>query len=195
MKMPGDFRFTFLALLLTLVMTATRFKHVGDLLHLPDASMAVFFLGGMYLRRHGMFALLVVLGVLLDEVSIHDAGVSDFCVTVAYAFLPLAYAVFWYAGRAYAPLLTGQWRSLAAAFGVALIAAVASFVISNGAFYWLDGRYAEPNVSQYLTRLWRWGPLFVGTTLSYVAIALCVHATCARFAAHFLVPRHQEAQA
>jgi hypothetical protein len=128
-------------------------------------------------------------------VSISFAGVSDFCVTAAYAFLPLAYAVLWYAGRWYAPRLGGDARSLVAAFGVALLAAIASFAISNGSFYWLGGRYSDPNVAQYVARLWQWGPLFVGTTMSYVLIALVVHAVCARLAAHSGPARHQEARA
>lgn len=193
MKTMTGPRLATLALLLVLAMAATRFKHVGDALHLPDASMAVFFLGGVYLRRHLLFALMVALAVLLDWASIRYAGVSDFCVTAAYAFLPLAYAVLWYAGRAYAPRLGSRPGALAGAFGVALLAAVASFAISNGAFYWLGGRYAEPNVAQYLARLWQWGPLFVRTTMGYVAVALAVHAVCARLAANSVAPRHQEA--
>lgn len=193
MKMPAAPRFTALALLFALVMMATRFKHVGDMLHLPDASMAVFFLGGVYLRRHWMFALMVVLAVVLDWVSISYAGVSDFCITAAYAFLPLAYAVLWYAGRWYAPRLGGDPRSLVVAFGVALLAAIASFAISNGSFYWLGGRYPDPHFAEYVARLWQWGPLFVRTTMGYVAVALVVHAICARLAAHSVPARHQEA--
>ncbi|WP_414649138.1 hypothetical protein [Dyella sp.] len=192
MKMPTGPRFAVLALLLALVMVATRFKHFGDMLHLPDASMAVFFLGGVYVRRHWMFAVLVVLAVALDWLSISYAGVSDFCVTAAYAFLPLAYAVLWYAGRWYAPRLTGRFLSLVGAFGVALVAASVSFAISNGSFYWLGGRYPDPQVTQYLARVWQWGPLFVRTTMGYVAVALVVHAVCARLAAHS-ISAHQEA--
>jgi len=102
--MPRRYSALLFAALLVL-MVATRFKHFGDALHLPDASMAVFFLGGLYLRRHLSFVLFVALAVLLDWVSIAYAGVSDFCVTAAYAFLPLAYAVLWYAGRGYASRL------------------------------------------------------------------------------------------
>lgn len=193
MKTMNGPRLATLALLLVGAMAATRFKHIGDALHLPDASMAVFFLGGVYLRRHWMFALMVGLAVLLDWVSIRYAGVSDFCVTAAYAFLPLAYAVLWYAGRAYAPRLAGRFGALAGAFGVALVAATVSFAISNGAFYWLGGRYAQPHVAQYLARLWQWGPLFVRTTMGYVAVALVVHALCARLATNSALPRHQEA--
>lgn len=192
MKALSGSRFVMMFAVLVIAMAATRFKHFGDLLHLPDASMALFFLGGLYLRRHWAFVLMVSLAVLLDWVSISYAGVSDFCVTTAYAFLPLAYAVLWYAGRWHAPRMGGGWTSLLGAFGVALAAASLSFAVSNSSFYWLGGRYAHPNVAEYLARLWRWGPLFVRTTLSYVAFALVVHAACVRVMSMSAVPRGKE---
>ena len=180
MKALSGSRFNALWLVLAAVMIATRFKHFGDMLHLPDASMALFFLGGLYLRRHWTFVTMVLLAVALDWISISYAGVSAFCVTLAYSFLPLAYAVLWYAGRWYAPRVNQSALSLLGAFGVAVLAAVASFAISNGSFYWLGGRYAQPHMTEYLARLWQWGPLFVRTTLSYVAVALVLHAVIAR---------------
>lgn len=193
MKSLSGSRFAVLFGVLALVMVSTRFKHFGDVLHLPDASMAVFFLGGLYLRRHWTFVALVALAVVLDWVSISYAGVSDFCVTAAYAFLPLAYAALWYASRWYAPRLRAGWLPLLGAFGVALLAASVSFAISNGSFYWLGGRYANPHVAEYVARLWQWGPLFVRTTLAYVAVALVAHALCARMASTLAVPPHKEA--
>jgi hypothetical protein len=61
-----------------------------------------------------------------------------------------------------------------------LLAASLSFAISNGWFYWLGGRYPQPQFSEYIARLWQWGPLFVRTTLSYVAVALVIHGVLAR---------------
>ena len=178
---------------LVLVMLATRFKHFGDVLHLPDASMAVFFTGGLLLRRHWMLVALVVLAVALDEVSIHYAGISDFCVTPAYAFLPLAYAVLWYGGRWYAPRLHASAAPLLGAWAVALLASSLSFAISNGAFYWLGGRYAQPHLAEYVSRLWQWGPLFVRTTLAYVTVALVAYAGMARLMARHVDPSAQQA--
>ena len=169
-------------ILLMAVMFVTRFHHFGSALNLPDASMAVFFLGGLYLRRHWPFVALVVLAMGIDWAAIALAGVSDFCVTPAYAFLPLAYAVLWYGASAYSPRLRGTAASLVLAFAVALACASLSFMISNGAFYWLGGRYAAPNMAEYLARLWQWGPLFVRTTLAYIAVALVLHAILARLA-------------
>jgi hypothetical protein len=168
---------------LVALMVATRFKHFGDALHLPDASMALFFLGGLYLRRHLAFAGLVLLAFLIDEASVHWLGVSDFCMTPAYAFLPLAYAVLWYAGRGMAGRLEPTPRSLLATFAVAVLAAAGSFAISNGSFYWLGGRYAHPQLGEYVARLLQWGPMFVRTTSSYVAVALSLHALAVHLAA------------
>jgi hypothetical protein len=193
MKLPSGSRSILLFGLLALVMLSTRFEHFGDVLHLPDASMAVFFMGGLMLRRHWMFASLVALAVGLDWMSIQYAGVSDFCVTPAYAFLPLAYAVLWYGGRWYAPRLHASAASLVGAWAVALLASSLSFAISNGAFYWLGGRYAQPHFAEYVSRLWRWGPLFVRTTLAYAAVALAAYAVMARLLAKRVEPSAQQA--
>lgn len=169
-----------LAIVFAAVMIATRFHHFGTALHLPDASMALFFLGGLWLRRHLAFAAYMALAVGLDWVSVSYAGVSDFCVTPAYSFLLPAYAVLWYAGRLWSARMAPTPVALIGAFGVALAAASLSFAISNGAFYWLGGRYANPQMGEYLARLWQWGPLFVRTTLTYVAVALLAYAVLAR---------------
>lgn len=162
------------------LMIATRFKHFGDVLHLPDASMALFFLGGLYLRRHLAFVGFVLLAVLIDEVSVHYLGISDFCMTPAYAFLPLAYAVLWYAGRAMSRTMDGTARHAALTWAVAMLAAAGSFAISNGSFYWLGGRYAQPHVAEYVARLLQWAPLFLRTTAAYLAVALAAHVVLAK---------------
>ncbi|HZX75982.1 hypothetical protein [Lysobacter sp.] len=161
------------------LMVATRSHHFGTVLHLPDASMALFFLGGLYLRRHWQFAGFLVLAVVVDWVSIEIAGVSDFCVTSAYSFLLPAYAVLWYGGRWYSTRMRAAWQPMLGAFAVAMACATLSFAISNGAFYWLGGRYENPHFAEYVARAWQWGPLFVRTTMTYVAAALAMHALAA----------------
>ncbi|WP_255323045.1 hypothetical protein [Lysobacter sp. K5869] len=168
---------------LSILMAITRFHTIGAALHLQDASMAVFFLGGLYLQRHRLFAGLLAAAVAIDYIAITGRGLNFFdhyCVTPSYAFLLLAYAVLWYLGRAWAPSMSAKPRALAGALAVGLVAAAASFLISNGAFYWFGGRYADPNFAEYLDRVWRWGPLFVGTTMAYIGTALLAHALIAR---------------
>ena len=160
---------------LAVLMGMTRFSHFGTAIHLPDASMAVLFLGGLYVRRHLAFFGFVALAGALDFVSVRYAGTSDFCITPAYSFLLPAYAVLWYAGRLFADRLQASAGSLVTAAGVALLASTLSFVISNGAFYWLGGRYAEPHFAEYAARLMHWAPMFVRTAMAYVVVVLAAH--------------------
>ncbi|HVX06086.1 MAG TPA: hypothetical protein VHA71_13325 [Rhodanobacteraceae bacterium] len=157
-----------LAMLLALAMLATRTGHFGDTLHLPDASMAAFFLGGVYVRRHLAFAMLVVLGVAIDYVMIRYAGVSNYCVTPAYGFLQVAYAVLWYGGCWCAS--RGMSRHLL--FVVAVVLAIAAFLVSDGSFYWLGGRVADRSLAGWATNAWRWGPSFVMVAMCYIGVAL-----------------------
>jgi len=173
--------FTAVAALFAMLMIATRFNHFGDALHLPDASMALFFLGGIYLRKHLAFLGFVILSVLVDWYSVSYAGVSDFCITTAYAFLPLAYAVLWYAGRLLAPRYNGSLASHAMVFTGLLLSATLSYAVSNGAFYWLGGRYTDPNMTQYVQRFAQWAPLFVRAAAGYVLAAQVVQALVFRF--------------
>ncbi|URL58827.1 hypothetical protein IM816_01510 [Luteibacter flocculans] len=173
--------FAAVAALFAVVMIGTRFHHFGDALHLPDASMALFFLGGIYLRKHLAFVAFVVLSVLVDWYSVSYAGVSDFCITVAYAFMPLAYAVLWYAGRLLAPRYDGSLRSHALVFAGLLVSATLSYAVSNGAFYWLGGRYTAPHMAEYVQRFAQWAPLFVRAAAGYVLVAQVIQALVFRF--------------
>ena len=169
-------QWTLLLALLAIVMLATRFHHFGTALNLPDASMAVFFLGGLYLRKHLAFAGFAALALVIDWLAIGVFGTSAFCITPAYVFMLPAYAVLWYGGSAYASRLQVKGTSMLTTCCVAFVCATVSFAISNGAFYWLGGRYADPNMAEYLARAWQWGPLFVRTTMTYVVVAMVVHA-------------------
>lgn len=162
--------------LLALAMLATRTGHFGDMLHLPDASMAAFFLGGAYVRRHLAFAALVVLGVAIDYVAIRYAGVSNYCVTPAYGFLQVAYAVLWYGGYACA----ARFGSRYLLFVVAAALTVVAFLVSNGSFYWLGGRVADRSLSGWAANAWRWGPSFVMVAMCYIGVALGLVEVAAR---------------
>jgi hypothetical protein len=176
---------TGLLITLMVVMVATRFHHEGNLVNawLPDASMSVFFLGGLLLRSYWRFAVLMALAVAVDWAAVDLAGVSDFCITAAYAALPLAYAVLWQGGRLCRHWCVPVARPLLRVLAVGVIAAALSFLVSNGAFYWFGGRYAAPHLAEYLARAWQWGPLFVSTTTAYLLVALAGYYVTARIAA------------
>lgn len=151
------------------IMLVTRYHHIGSILHLKDASMGIFFAAGFWLGGTLALPLLMLEAVLIDWYAISVAGVSDFCVTPAYSMLAVAYAVLWYGGswyarRHYAPKLA----TLVPLALVAVFSTTLSFIVSNGAFYWLGGRYANPHFAEYVDRLALYLPSFVTVALLWI---------------------------
>lgn len=164
-------------LALMVLMFATRFHHFGTVLHLPDASMAIFFVAGFYLAGTVALPLLLLQAGLVDYVAINMAGVSDFCVTPAYSLMFVAYAALWYGGvlfsrRYYRPALSA---ALPAGL-IALASCLVSFLISNGSFYWLGGQYAEPHFAGFLESFFKYMPSFVSVAMAYIAVFGVIHA-------------------
>lgn len=154
--------------LLGLLLLTTRMGHVAWWpAHLPDASMAVFFLGGWYVRRSLPLAGLLLLAGAIDWFATQHGGVSSYCLTPAYACLPAAYAVLWYGGS----ICAHRTRSDVVAFLAAAPVAGLSFLVSNGSFYWLGG-VADPKFAGWMANLADWAPLFIGTTLAYTGAVL-----------------------
>jgi len=165
-----------IAFALAALMAATRFHHFGSALHLPDASLAVFFLGGLYLRRPLAFGAYAALAALLDYLAIAQAGVSDWCVTPAYAFLLPAYACLWWAGVWCSRHERHGWRRYPRIAGALLLATVLAFLISNASFYGLSGYFGELSLAEYAARVARYFPPYLVSAMAYVAAAVLFEA-------------------
>ncbi|HEX5336969.1 MAG TPA: hypothetical protein VFW53_00870 [Gallionella sp.] len=161
---------------LAALMAATRMHHFGSALHLPDASLAVFLLAGFFIASPLLFGALLLEAGALDYVAITHLGVSDFCVTPAYWFLIPTYAVMWFAGRYYASIHQRTLRSLGKFAGIAFAAVSVAFSISNGSFYWLSGRYADTNMTEYLARVAKYYPQYLTSGLLYLGCAAALYA-------------------
>ncbi len=164
-----------LSSVLAVLMLATRTDHFGSSLSLPDASLAVFFLAGFYLRGKFVFPLLLAEAGLIDYVAISHFGVSDFCVSPAYVFLIPAYAAPWVAGFWLRHKVDWNWHSLLPLAGSLFVSVSLAFLFSNGSFYWLSGRYPDPNWSQYVERAAHYFPPYLSSPLLYVTIAAFLH--------------------
>lgn len=168
-----------LALALAALMAATRYKHGAAPDFLPDASLAVFLLGGFYLGRLRGFALYLVLAALVDQLAIRVGGVSDWCLTPAYAFLVPAYGAAW---------LAGLWASRAPLEGVAAIARIALafaagsagwFAISNAGFYLYSGYFDGMGAIEYAARVQKYFWPYAASAAFYVLAAAAVHVAAA----------------
>ena len=167
------------ALLLALLMAATRFHHFGSVTHLPDASLAVFFLGGFYLRRPLLLGCYLAEAALIDYLAITLGGVSDWCVTPAYAFLVPTYASLWLAGAWYARRHLPEWQTLAPLAGAVFAGVSVAFLISNASFYLLSGYFPEMSWSEYALRVAKYFPRYAVAAFAYIGVAAALHALAA----------------
>jgi len=162
----------YLPVALIALMTLTRFHHFGDVLHLPDASLAVFFFAGFY-RKKILFGFLLALAALIDYVAI-QGGTSSYCVSAAYVFLIPTYGVMWIAGRYAATLNNSTPASLAKSFGLLSIAVIAAFMISNGSFYLFSGKFPDMAWGDYLQRVAKYFPLYAVSAVIYVLVGYAI---------------------
>jgi len=159
--------------ILLLAMLITR-AHVTD--HLLDASWAVFFLAGFYLRNVLAFGVFMAVAVAIDYVAITKFGVSDFCVSQAYVALVPAYGALFVAGRWFSSAWQGETL---ATLGKLVLAVVVGFavseVISSGSFYAFSGKFAEFSAVELGGRLVKYAPHGLYVTGLYVTVGTFVH--------------------
>ncbi|WP_133478979.1 hypothetical protein [Cognatilysobacter segetis] len=169
---------TLILTLLAALMAATRINHFAPV---PDASWAVFFLGGLYLSTwtRWAFPLLMVLAVGVDYLVISRSGVSfwqHYCVSAAYWFLVPAYFSMWAGGMwLRRGGIANDVRTLGRA-AVALVASVAVCqLIAQGSFYWVSASVSAPSVAGWWQNYTQWLLPYMQTAAMYVAGAALVH--------------------
>ena len=165
---------------LVFLMLLTRGSHFGSSFLLPDATLAIFLLSGFVLPRYTLSALLAFIFLLLeagaiDYYAINVAGVSDWCVTPAYWFLIPTYASMWFGGRWFATRQQNTLSSLALFGGVSWLATTVAFLISNGSFYLLSGRYSEMSVAEYAEGVAPYYMPYLAGSLMYLVLAAAVY--------------------
>lgn len=157
--------------LVALVMLVTRSHSLSNVLHLPDTSLASFFVLGFLVRRAIAFAALFSLGFAIDLIVITYFGQSDFCFTPAYWMLVPAYGVMWLAGR-FAQNRLGERLAALPATAILLVSATfLSELFSSGGFYFLGGRFPDPTLAEFLPRLSRYFPPTLWATLGWSGLA------------------------
>lgn len=162
---------------LAVLMAVTRYHHFVPV---PDASWAIFFIGGCYLKglSRWAFPVLMLEAAAIDYFSTQHLGVSSYCMSPAYAFLVPTHAALWLGGNLLAGQLARGGSALKGltALGVSAFVSVSvAFALSNGGFYWFGGRYPTPNVDEYLSRFAQYYPHFLAMPCLYIGIVAAIH--------------------
>ena len=164
-----------LALGLALAMFVTRIGHFGEYGGPPDASWAVFFLAGLWLREARLFPAFFALAWVADLVAF-GLGTPTLCYSPAYLFLIPAYGLLWWAGQAVAKAGAG-WRIALAV----PVAAAGCFALANLGMYLLAPPAAPTSLAAFATQVAGWFPGYLLTMAVYTAGALAAVAAITAF--------------
>jgi hypothetical protein len=169
--------------LLAVAMAMTRLNHFAAV---PDASWAVFFIGGFYLRDWSRWAFpaLMALAVVVDWLVIRAQGLNfwqHYCVSPAYWCLVPAYFSLWAGGLWLRRQDVGAgWRSLGL-LAASVVASVAlCHLVAQGSFYWISRSVAEPTLAGWWKNYSDWLPPYLGAASMYVGLAAVAHLALAK---------------
>lgn len=147
-------------------MLLTRGSHVLTSVSLPDASLALLLIGGLYLRKAVWFALFVVLATAIDFGAAAIDSIQAFCLTDGYWGMLPAYAVMW---------LAGVWLSkqadstdIAKFAAASFVSTFAAFVISTQTYYIFSGRFPDAGIVESMQHGWEYLPSYMGFTAMYL---------------------------
>lgn len=157
-----------IAVAIAFFMLLTRGSHVLTTVALPDASLALFLLGGLYLRRWAWFAAFFMLGSFIDFGAAAIDPAQGFCLTDGYWGLIPAYGVMWLGGR-WLARQENAFSALPYAI-VSLFTTVLAFVISTQTYYLFSGRFPNNGVTETMLYGWNYLPGYIGFAAMYFAI-------------------------
>lgn len=162
-----------IAAAISFFMLLTRGSHVLTSVALPDASLALFLLGGIYLgsqfvSRLTWFAVFFILATVIDFGAAAFDPVQGFCLTNGYWGLIPSYGAMW---------LGGVWLAkqkdafnLVPYVLVSLATTFIAFVISTQTYYLFSGRFPAEGVIESMKHGWEYLPSWMGFSMMYFAI-------------------------
>ena len=146
----------------------TRSSHFGTSVALPDATIAVLFLGGLFRFNLRWLVATIALAFAIDFYAVEIAGVSDYCMSLGYWGLIPTYAMVWAIGR-----FTSKREhpyALANLVPAALTSAALAFVMSNAFWYAFSDKVSTLSVYQFSQAVSQYFPPYVGYTMLYLAV-------------------------
>jgi hypothetical protein len=150
------------------LMTLTRGSHLLSSISLPDASLVLFLIGGIYLKNIRFFIALFLLGLFIDFGAAALDPKLGFCLTKGYWGLIPAYASLWVCGY----FLNKQkyLQKLSIFIPYVSITVVVAFLISTQTYYLFSGRFGSPSLAESLLHGWEYLPQYFLSSFIYIAL-------------------------
>ena len=161
-----------IAAVITFFMLLTRGSHVLTHVSLPDASLVLFLLGGLLLKRAIWFVAFFVLATVIDFGAAAFDPAQGFCLTNGYWGLIPAYGAMW-AGGLWLGKQQDTFAANVSAVSSYIVVSVATtfvaFVISTQTYYLFSGRFPAEGLIESMHHGWEYLPNWMGFSMMYFA--------------------------
>ena len=161
LKNTNLYIFTFLIF----IMLLTRGDHLLTSVSLPDASFALFLIGGLLLKKSRLFISLFLLSVAIDLVTLYINSAYQIPINLGYLGLVPSYGIMWFTGSRIA-----NTKSFIKFISFGALATLIAFVISTQTYNLFSGSIPNITFKQSIQTGWEYLPQSFIYTLSYLMI-------------------------
>jgi hypothetical protein len=156
-------------------MLLTRGSHTLTPFSLPDASLALFLLGGLYLgsdlkSRAAWFVAFFALATIIDFGAAALDPAQGFCLTNGYWGLIPSYAAMWLGGLYLSKQDAFAAKNVVTYVAVSLLTTFVAFVTSTQTYYLFSGRFPAQGLIESMKHGWEYLPSWMGFSAMYFAI-------------------------
>jgi hypothetical protein len=151
--------FTFLLSLMVL----TRGDHLLTSVSLPDASFALFLIGGMLLKKPKWFISLVFFSVVIDLVTLSMNSTYQIPINLGYLGLLTSYGIMWFFG-----LRIANTKSFQKFIVLGVLSTLIAFLISTQTYNLLSGTFPDITIKDSIQTVWEYLSQSFVYTMSYL---------------------------
>jgi hypothetical protein len=148
---------------LIFLMLLTRGDHILSSISLPDASFAIFLIGGMLLKKPKWFISLFIFSVVIDLATLSINSAYQIPINFGYLGLLPSYGIMWFFG-----LRIANTKSFLRFSAFAVIATLITFVVSTQTYNLLSGTFPDITIKESIQTGWEYLPQSFVFTMSYL---------------------------
>ena len=144
-------------------MVLTRGAHLLTSVSLPDASFALFLVGGMLLKKPKWFISLLTFSFVIDLAALSMNNTYQIPINLGYLGLLASYGIMWFFG-----LRIANTKSFLKFAGFGVIATLITFVMSTQTYNLLSGTFPDITIKESIQTGWEYLPQSFIYTMSYL---------------------------
>ena len=148
---------------LIFLMLLTRGDHLLSSISLPDASFAIFLIGGMLLKKPKWFISLLTFSFVIDLAALSMNNTYQIPINLGYLGLLASYGIMWFFG-----LRIANTNNFVKFTAFSFLATLIAFLISTQSYNLLSGTFPDITIKESIQTGWEYLPQSFIYTMSYL---------------------------